>query len=183
MRQRTPNITEQIRSSPTSVFSEFVDRNAGEFRHEHLQQSQDPLGAIRNALNCFPFACLDDSKSLDSGIRGYGFVELLNPVRPRKIVAVLNEPATRRLRDHLGGIIGATLAASPSISRLYLRRQSNCSRAICLAQQTRQVLLLTPSRPIQKNPNGILQAHAEGRKAAKQILRFTSDAEADPDAA
>jgi hypothetical protein len=174
MQRRAPDITEQLGQSPMPVFAESLDRDTGEFRHVHLQGVQDPLSVIRGALNCFPFTWLDNSPSLDSGIRGYGFDRLLDAAGPRKAVVVLNEPATPRFRNHLYGVLAATLAANPRVSQLYLRRQTRCCRAIHVARHSDQALLLVPSRPIVAKPNGFLEMHEEGRIAAREIIRFSS---------
>ena len=84
MGRRTPNIAAELRASPTPVFAECVDGRSGDFQHEHLQRSPEPLAAIRRSLNCFPFACLANSDAFDSGVRGYGFAQLLDPARTER---------------------------------------------------------------------------------------------------
>jgi hypothetical protein len=174
MRRRTPHIAEQLRESPTAVFAELLDRRSGQYRHQHLQSAADPLQIVRHALHCFPFAYLDDRDSLDSGIGGYGFPQLLE-TSATPLAIVLNEPPGAWFSGHVSGILSAAIAASPSVSRLYLRRQAACVRAVALARKKpADVLLLHPARPVQRNPRGFLDAHAEGRQAAERILAFGS---------
>jgi hypothetical protein len=158
------------------VFAELLDRRTGQVRHEHLQAAADPLRAIRHSLHCFPFACLADRDVLDSGISGYGFQPLLQAASCNPLAIVLNDPPVLGLRGRVSGVLCAAIAASPSVSRLYLQRHAACAQAVRLAQQSQRVLLVTPAKPVRRDARGFVAAHAEGLRAASRILAFAADA-------
>jgi hypothetical protein len=172
MDRKTPNIATQLRDSSMQVFAETVDRN-GKFRFTELRSAADPMQEIRHALHLFPFSHLPDSPWMDSGISGYGFIDLLR-TEDRPLVVVLNAKPTTRPGYTLADLACAALSADFNIAQLYLRRRSNrhtaCQHAL---QIDHNLLLIYPQQIIKlKDPSGYEASHTMGKQAARQIVTF-----------
>jgi hypothetical protein len=172
MADRTPQIVDQLRSSPTPVFAETVDRR-GTFRFVELRTAEDPLGEIRHSLNYFPFTGETDLAMMDSVVKGYGFIELIDRAR-RPLVIVLNRRPTTRSRVTLRDLACAAICADTRVARLFLRRQSN-QRSACESalQDGRRVLVVCPPRAVRlAGASDFELAHQRGQQAARQITDF-----------
>jgi hypothetical protein len=172
MDRKTPNIATQLRDSSMQVFAETVDRN-GKFRFTELRSAADPMQEIRHALHLFPFSHSPDSQWMDSGISGYGFIELLR-LGERPLVVVLNAKPTTRPGYTLADLVCAALTADINIAQLYLRRRSNRHTACQHALQTNHnLLLIYPQQIIKlKDASGYKASHTMGKQAARQIVAF-----------
>ena len=147
MAQRTPQIVDQLRCSPTPVFAETVDRRGG-FRFVELRTAEDPLGEIRYSLNYFPFTGEAGSAMMDSVVKGYGFIELVHGGR-RPLVIVLNRKPTTRSSVAVRDLACAAICGDARVARLFLRRQSN-QRSACNSalQAGRRALVVSPPRAL-----------------------------------
>lgn len=174
MMRRTPNILRELADAAMPTFAEYVDIRTGEFRHIDLQSAQHPLKVIRSSLSCFPLAWSPQAENLDSGIAGYGFVNLVR-CGHRKLVIVLNSDLSpARIRESCAGIACAVLSARAPVSRLYLHRRRNRHLAV---QSTKRcgdrVLVIAPEQCGRLNEASDFQrAHDEGRDAARKVIDF-----------
>lgn len=177
MDRKTPDIVQQLRSSPMHVFTETVNRS-GEFRFTELRTAADPRQELRHALHLFPFAHSPDSQWMDAGIGGYGFIDLLRS-RERPLVVVLNAKPTTRPGYTLTDLFCAALSADINIAQLYLRRRGNRHAACQQALQTeRNLLLVYPQQIVKlKDHSGFETSHGLGQQAARQIVVFLQGTE------
>ncbi len=184
MQTRTPDIVDQLRSSPMQVFAETVDRS-GNFRCAELRSADDPLEEIRSALNFVPFTHMPETEWMDSAINGFGFADLLLS-RARPLVVVLNTKPTTGSRTTLVDLTCAALSVDYTIGQLYLRRRKQRHQACQhLLNGDPNVLLITPPRIVKLNsPTGYKDSHQMGCQAARQIITFLKaiDASAAPGA-
>lgn len=172
MMRRTPDILEELRKASIPVFAETV-RRTGKFEHTDLRSADDPLSAIRNSLNCFPFSDGSTTDVLDSVVSGYGFVELLPP-KARSLIVVLNDPPPSRLLDTFVSATCAAICVDADIARLYLRRSRNRQLALANAREyPDDVLLVHPARPLKlHDPADLERAYLAGERATSSILNF-----------
>ena len=178
MARRTPQIAQQLACSPIPVFAETVDL-LGRIRHVELSSADDPIEQIRCAVNYFPFTGPADLDQMDSVIKGYGFVDLLD-ASDRPLVIVLNAKPTAGSAIPLSDYLCAALSGDWRVAKLYLGRRSNRHSACQMAHQAAgRVLLISPPRIVKLTDTaGFKAAHGLGKESAKRIIDFLNSASA-----
>ena len=167
MLKRTPNVFQQIKECRFSIFAECVHKESGQFQHVDLRGCDDPLTWIRRSMNMVPFTSMKENSYVDSNVKGYGFVELLDLPSPQPLVLVMNSHRFS-WKDALYSRVSALTCADQSVASYYRGRRQRCREALERSGLSNQVLVVA-------RPAGNRRVEADfqaGMDAAAKVTDF-----------